>query len=399
MKKWIFLLLCLLLLPGCDKQEAAASDRPYTLEIEYGDSGVEALTGTYSWNWETETAEVLGEDPLGMLSELPYVNQSQAKELKLLFAAEPDRLEVQYWSNADGYGEKTPLALSGSAIPAPDDGASYLFEVTAVWEQTEKAACWGTSVYYFRCLPAGDTGQAENISMYRIMKLTASDLFAVEVFNNVAHAQKTCRSVADKEAILAFLQNHLATDFVQTQVPTVESDFVLRLSAVDGGQLTVSYAAADGRAWLLLGGVPYEAQPMDLNALWDSLKAEAVSLNQETAGDYLQTSEEFPGADWGETFVYGYLRSLDGAVGYDGMVWIDDSSASNGYRLEQGETGLSLPLAADCQFWILENHFSPYCQVTKEALWQWAETTGWDVLFRLYCKDGQVIAVCEQYQP
>lgn len=399
MKRWICLLCCLLLLSGCGKKEAASTDRPYALEIEYGDSGVEAMTGTYSWNWDTESVEACGADPLEMLPDIPYVNQSKATELRLLFAVEPDQLEVRFWTSADGYREGTPVEASGMTLPAPADGANYLFEITASWEQTEQAACWGTCTYYFRDLPAGETGESENISMYRLLQLEPSDLFAVEVFNNGERAQKTCRSGADKEAILTFIKNNLATDFVQTQVPTVESDFVLRLAAMDGTQLTVGYAAAGEQAWLLLGGVPYEAQPMDLQSLWEGLKAETVSLRQEAAADYLQTSEEFPGADWGEEFVYGYLRGLDEAAAYDEMRWIEDSEEPNGYRLEAGETGQSLPLAADCQYWILEDHDQPYCQVTEEALWQWAETTGWDVLFRLYCQNGQIIAICEQFRP
>lgn len=399
MKKWICLLVCLLLLSGCGKKEAASMDRPYDLEIEYGDSGVTAMMGTYSWSWDAGDVAACAEDPLAMLSDIPYVNQSKASELKLLFAVEPDQLEIRYWTNADGYSEQTPVSVSGMMLPAPVDGANYLFEITASWEQTEQTACWGTCDYYFRYLPAGDTGEAENISMYRLLQLEGSDLFAVEVFNNLENAQKTCRSGADKEAILDFLKTNLATDFVQTQVPTVESDFVLRLASTDGSQLTVGYVSAGEQAWLLLGGVPYEAQPMDLQSLWDGLRAETVSLKQETTADYLQTSEEFPGADWGGDFVYGYLRGLDSAAAYDEILWIEDGGEPNGYRLEAGETGQSLPLAPDCQFWILEEHYKPYCQVTEDALWQWAETTGWDVLFQLYCRDGQVVAICEQYRP
>lgn len=405
MKKWMFLILCLALLSGCGKQAATATDGPYPLEIEYGDSGVTAMAFEQSWYWQNEDGSTGGgagqaADPLSVLSDIPFVNQSKAKSLKLLFPVEPDSLTIQYRTNADGYSQTFAAEGSVKSLAVPTDGASYLFEVTAVWEQTEKAVCWGVCTYYFRYLPTDATGeQAGEMSVYRLLQLEPSDLFGVEVFNNPAYAQKTCRTAADKETILRFLQDHLSTDFVQTQIPTVEADYVLRLSVADGTQLTLGYATSGDQAWILLGGVPYAAQAMDLDSLWSSLKAQSVSLAEEPSENYLQISEEFPGGDWGEDFVYGYLRALESEVGYDEMYWFDDSKEANGYRLEQGETALSLPLASDCQFWILEGHYKPYCQVTQDALWQWAETTGWDVLFRLYRKDGQVVAICEQYQP
>lgn len=405
MKKWILLTLCLLLLCGCGKKETAVTDTPYPLEVEYGDSGVTAMAGGYHWTYALENGETTehtasGTNPLDGLSDIPFVNQSKAKALKLLFPVEPDSLQIQCWTNSDGYSQAAAVALSSKGMPAPTGEASYLFEVTAVWNQTEKAACWGECTYYFRYLPTDATGeQAGEMSVYRLLQLEPSDLFGVEVFHNLEQAQKTCRTAADKETILNFLQANLATDFIPTQVPTVESDFVLRLSVADGSQLTLGYASSGDQTWILLGGVPYTAQPMDLDSLWDSLKAQSVSLKEAAPADYLQTSEDFPGQDWGEDFVYGYLRALDTAVQYDEMRWIDDSQEANGYRLESVKAGQSLPLAADCQFWILDSHYKPYCQVTQAALWQWAETTGWDVLFRLYRKDGQVVAICEQYQP
>lgn len=404
MKKWICLCLCLLLLlSGCGKEKAPVSDRPYDLEIEYGDSGVAAMTGAYTWNWmEGETvqgAAASAVDPLSMLQDIPYVNESKAGELKLLFSKSPDSLSVQYRTSADGYQSVRSLKIEGTSLPAPTGGDSYLFLINAVWEQTEKAACWGESAYYFRYLPADSAGEAEDLSLYRLLQLEASDLFAVEAINHGTGEQKTCRSVADKEAVLDFLKENLSTDFVQTQVATVESDFVLRLACTDGTQLTLGYGSTGGRAWILLGGVPYEAEPMDLNALWSGLKAEAVAQSAEAPGEYLQTSEDFPGGAWGADFAYGYLRDLEDSVTYDEMLWIEDGDEANGYRLETGDPGKVLTLASDCQFWILEGHFAPYCQVTKETLLQWSRTAGWDVLFRLYQKDGQIIAICEQYQP
>lgn len=405
MKKWILLTLCLLLLCGCSRKEALVADKPYPLEVEYGDSGVTAMTGSYRWSYTPKGGDTVeeiacGADPLELLSDIPFVNQSKAKTMKLLFPVEPDSLQIQCRTNGDGYSQAAAVDLSGKGLPVPSGEVSCLYEITAVWNQTKQTAVWGECTYYFRCLPTDATGeQAGEMSVYRLLQLEPSELFGVEVFNNLEQAQKTCRTTADKGAILDFLQANLATDFVQTQAPAVESDFVLRLAVTDGTQLTLGYAASGDQAWVLLGGIPYVAQPMDLGSLWADLKASSVSLAEDRPEAYLQISEEFPGQSWGQDFVYGYLRGLDGEVQYDEMRWIDDSAEANGYRLESVKTGQALPLAEECQFWILEGHYKPYCQVTEAVLWQWAETTGWDVLFRLYRKDGQVVAICEQYQP
>ena len=61
--------------------------------------------------------------------------------------------------------------------------------------------------------------------------------------------------------------------------------------------------------------------------------------------------------------------------------------------------GKEYPLADDCTFWILQDHRSPYCRVAQETLWDWAQTTGWDVLFRFYLENGEVVAIIEQFRP
>ena len=140
MKKWICLCLCLLLLSGCVGKEEAAAEQPYGLEIEYGDSGVTATTGAYTWNWKegdsVQGSSASAADPLSMLSVMPYVNESNAKTLKLLFQKAPDSIGVQYRTSTDGYQSVHALETDGASLSAPTDGAGYLFQITAVWEQT-----------------------------------------------------------------------------------------------------------------------------------------------------------------------------------------------------------------------------------------------------------------------
>ena len=402
------LLFILLVLSGCKSDPPAPTDQPWALEVEYGDSGVTAAAWDYTWNYpdgetgQTQKAEVEEADPLALLSAIPFVNRSKTGKLNLRFAVEPDSLEIACYTNADGYGEAVSVEASGSknTIPVPTEDGSYLFQITASWNQGEDVTAWGDCTYYFRYLPEGDTGeQTGEISLYRILKLTPDELFGVEVFHNGLSQQKTCRTTDDKAVVLDFLKNNLATDFVQVKTPSLEAEFVLRLAVTDGSQLTLGYIPLDGTACLLLGGVPYEAGVMDMEQLWSAIQADPVSLAEQAPEDTLETSEEDPGAALGDNYVHGYLRALDDAVTFDQMKWIDDSEDPNGYRLEAGELGKEYPLADDCTFWILQDHRSPYCRVAQETLWDWAQTTGWDVLFRFYLENGEVVAIIEQFRP
>lgn len=403
--RWIYMifgLAVLLALTGCQKKTPpAASNTPWALEVEYGDSGVTAETFSYHWVYQGQTKSSEGTDLLAQLSSIPFVNKSKTGSIRLNFSVEPDSCAVTCYTNADGYREAVDVPVSGNdTLTVPLEAGSYLFCVSAAWNETETAEAWGSATYYFRYLPAGDTGeQTGEISLYRIAKLTPDELFGVEVFHNGLNQQKTCRTTEDKGKILDFLKAHLSTDFTQVLTPTLEAEFVLRLALTDGSQLTLGYIPLDDSACLLLGGVPYEASPMELSTLWDSLRAEAVSLREATPEDTLETSETDPGEALGENYVHGYLRALDSQVTLDQMTWIDDPDEPNGYRLETGETGKTYPLAEDCAFWILQEHHSPFCRVAATTLWDWAQTTGWDVLFRFYLKNGEIIAIVEQYRP
>lgn len=398
MKKWMILLGLLVMLTACGKQEIPA--QPYELEVEYGESGIAAEKGACSWSYEGGRVETEAVEPLGHLSEIPYLNLTKDKKINLLFDEKPDTLELAYWSSTDSYKTRTAVEKPKSSFAVPADGAAYLYEVTARWSGGENGELGGSCTYYFRFLPEGASGeQTQEMSLLRLVQLEPSELFGVEFINNLDGLQKTCTGTQDLTAILEYLKTHLSTNFVQIEMPEEEADYVLRLAVTQGAQLTLSYGGEGQGTWILLGGVPYEAEVMDLYSLWESLEAADVRLDGSVVLEYMQTSEEFPGEAWGEEFVYGYLRSVDGIAVYDQVNWIEDPEEPNGFRLEAGEAGLSLPLAEACEFWVLENHHAPYGQVSREDLWKWTESAGWDVLFRLYTKDGQITAICEQYVP
>lgn len=401
MKKWIVLLLVLLLcLSACKKEEPALVAEPYDLEIEYGDSGVQAMKGGFDWTAgsRNQTASVV--DPRQILSDVPFVNETKDKKLNLLFAVEPDTVTVRRWSSEDGYKTAADVDCSRLKLAVPTDGASYLYEVEAVWELNEKIVSGGTCTYHFRFLPEHATGEQSLESVvHRLTQMEAYELFGVEFFNNLDQEKKLCTDRQDREAILDYLQTYLTVNFRQIDLPEAESDYVLRFAVTDGTQLTLSYGSNGKETWVLLDGEAYEAEVMDLYSLWKSLNTASVSM-KEGISDYLQISETFPGDDWEGDLIYANLRSMeDGVVVYDEFFWQEDEKEPNGYRLERGLLGQSLLLAEDCRFWILEDHHQPWCQVEQETLWQWSEGAEWDILFRMYTKDGEISVICEQYTP
>lgn len=371
MKRLFPIFLCILLLTACSK--APAETESCSLEVEYGESGITAYVGDAA-------------DP----EDIPFLNAARPTEIHLQFGSPPDSFTVHYATDTDGYTSFTEAVIPGTILPAPFDGASYLFQITARWKSGE------TRTFQFRFLP--EAGSAPEASPLLIPQLTPADLFGIVVVSNVHQAEKTCRSTADVQRILDFLNQNLATDFRQAKVPSLETAYVLRLAMTDGSQLTLGYIPGGQEAWLLIGGVPYETVPMDLDSLWDSLQTEAVPFETLPEGDYLQITEQYPDADWGDTIRYGYVSVLHDDVTFDEILWLPDPDSPNGFRLEVGETALSLPLAETCQFWYLADHHSPCCQVEKSNFLMYLETAQ-TVLFRLYLKEGKVTAICEQFLP
>lgn len=398
MKKWCFFLIVLLLLTGCGKQDIPAS--PYALEVEYGDSGVPAMLGGYSWRSQSGGAETKELDPLEILSDIPYVNETGAKKINLLFDDDPDSLQISWRSSADGYKALTAMEKSKTSFAAPTDGASYLYLVEAQWNG--KDGMGGACRYWFRYLPAEATGdQSQEMSLYRLVKLEAKDLFGVEFHNNLDGLRKTCTAEADRAAILDYLKEHLATNFVRIEMPEEEADYVLRLAVTQGEQLTLGYGGEGQGAWIMLGGVPYEAEVMDLYSLWEGLETESVAMEvSELTDQYLAVSETDPVAEVeGAALHLGLLQSMDAEqVIIRAMTWIDDENEPNGYRLEEGDL-YTYALSPDCQFWILDGHNGPWGQVTGEALQQWQQESGYPLLFQLQELNGEILRIYEKFVP
>jgi len=409
MKRFCLILVVLLLLTGCGKQDTPI-DRPPSLQISYGDSSVFAQTSAYQWYWkdgrQTESA-VVDADAMGIgMDKLPYLSASKETALQLEFSQKPDRVLIQYYSAADNYTTPYEIDMVGGSTPAPLDGEDHLYQVSAVWLEGD-GKCWGSCTYKFLFLARGlvisspvQMEVAADLDLASMLQLDASKVWGLEFLNNLEGTTRICRSNPDKSAVLDFLKSHLSPDLQPTsEIPPV-MQYMMRLVTVSGSQLTVGYADGGNSGYVEVGGVTYKVGLMDMASLWASLGAGAISQEAAASGkNYLDMSDAFPGESWGSDYTYGYLRAMDQSITYDEMRWLDDPEAANGFRLENGWTGQSGTLAQNCEFWILEEHHAPYCRVTADAFWEWTQNAGFDVLYRIYTSNGQVTALCQQYLP
>lgn len=405
MKKWsIIFLVLILLLTGCSGRKSELN-RPHSLEISYGDKSIFAMTSEYEWNRKSRgpfVAEAL--DPRDMGQNLSWLSTGSAQTMELSFSSVPDKFLVEVFSSADGYEAGKYVDAATMSLPAPLDGEDHLYTITAVWGQEQNPDGWGSCTYHFRFLAEAETAfepmvtpDVGDLEIDQILQMQANDFMGMEVANNKDGISKTFRTGKDKAAILQFLKDNVSTDFSTPMPGAPKALYQIRLVAMDGSQLTVGYGSDGLNHSLLVGGMAYAVEEMDFDRLWALLGGFSVTENSSTF--HMGTSEEFPGEDWGENFVYGYITDLGQNVTYDGMRWIDDTEAPNGYRLEKGWPDQSMPLSADCEYWILENHQSPYCQVSADNLEAWNKNAESDVLYRIYTKDDAVIAICQQYTP
>lgn len=405
MKKWCIVLVCLLLLTGCSKQEVPV-DRPPSLEVSYGESSVFAQTSAYQWYWkdgrETANATVDAASMGITMDKLPYLNATKDTALRMEFSEQPDRVLIQHFSAADNYQKGQEIDMVGGSTPAPLDGEDHLYTVSAVWMEGD-TECWGSCTYQFLFLAKGavisspiQMEVAADLDLAGLLQLDASQVWGLEFLNNLEGTTRTCRSSEDKTAILDFLKSNLSPDLQPAGETAPAMEYMMRLVTVSGSQLTVGY----GGGYVEVGGVLYKVGDLDMAALWTSLNAGAMSQEAVASGkNYLNMSAEFPGGSWGSDYTYGYLRQMDQGITYDEMRWLDDAAAPNGFTLENGWTGQTATLAAGCEYWILEDHHAPYCQVTAEDLWKWTQDAENDVLYRIYTSGDEVIAICQQYLP
>lgn len=410
MKKWSIILafvLILVCLAGCGKQEVIPG-RPYALEVTYGETSVYAMTGGYAWNWKeggkTQTVTTDAVDPRAEVQKLSYLSTGEASNMSLDFVVRPDKLMVEVFSADDGFATGQSVELKELTLPAPLDGKDHLYTVTAQWDEDKHG--WGSCTYHFRFLDrvlvsdapvVSDTG---DLDLPQVLTMDANGFMGIEFTNYVDDAVKTCLSGKDKQALLQFLKDHIPTELTPAETPMTELMYAMRMVALNGSQLTLSFGTNGSHACVKVGDAVYALQPMDMNTLWAQLNAGSISAAAAATGkNYLDVSETFPMEDWTQECHLGYIQSLEnGAAAYDEMRRVDDAQDPRGYRLEKGWSGLSMNVSDDCEFWVLNEDGATYGKVTADGLMQWIENTENDVLFCIYTQDDAIIAICPQPQ-
>lgn len=176
--------------------------------------------------------------------------------------------------------------------------------------------------------------------------------------------------------------------------------FMIQCVSADGRQSILFQSFQGGtRAVATLNG-QRQAYVTDSNiSITGSLLELANEVLAEAQGDILSIDLRIPREDWGDTFVLGILSSIDtekGLVVFDEMLWVDTPDQNSGFRLEAGLTGQTLPLAEQCQYWTLFEHYYPCLRLSPAGM-QSRVPDG--ALYELYIQDGQVIAICQKYTP
>lgn len=405
MKKWSIILAFLLILvclAGCGKQEVIPG-RPYALEVTYGEKSIHAVTGGYAWNWKeggkVKTVTTDAVDPRAQEQKLIYLSTGEAENLSLDFAILPDKLMVEVFSAEDGFATAQPVELKNLTLAAPLDGSDHLFSVTAQWEENKHG--WGSCTYHFRFLDralapseplVSDSG---NLSLPKVLSMNANDFMGIEFTNYEDDAVKTCRSGKDKSAILDFLKHNIPAELTPTDAVLAEVMYAMRLVGLDGSQLNLTFGTDGRNACLQVSGAVYPMQPMDLTSLWTALNAGSVSAAAAASGKgYLDVSETDPMADWLTEPLFAYITGMEnGSVTYDEMRRFESQDSPTGYRYERGWSDLTMPVAEDCQYWVLDED-GTYGKVTADGLMQWNDHAENDVLYCIYTGNNAVAAIC-----
>ena len=144
------ILIMILCAAGCGKIRYPALKEPPALTVTAGDTSVQAIRSTYSWQDGKTGIEADGPHPLDMLEKLPVIEVPDDGSVTLVFDPAPDRVTVFAWkTSAAGIGNysEPELSLPVSAeqtvtLPADD---RYLYEVHAFWDNQND---YGGDAYY-----------------------------------------------------------------------------------------------------------------------------------------------------------------------------------------------------------------------------------------------------------
>ena len=140
----IFTLACVLGLVGCSSAAKESStivlETPPALTVVSGQTEMDALLGTYSWQWNNAdgTTEHIASDSAHPLDRRDWLSPLETTEptAALNFFEKPDSIiNVQCWSDAhrsDPAADSEAVAVNGNTMELKSSGCIY--EITAQWD-------------------------------------------------------------------------------------------------------------------------------------------------------------------------------------------------------------------------------------------------------------------------
>ena len=240
---------------------------------------------------------------------------------------------------------------------------------------------------------------------YEVFGMKPKELSKVEIIRQASMELKTVDKAKDIGKILSVFSKVEQLENVKPDLAAFSSSYVLQFYSADSGEqlLTASYAQEDAGACLFVAGDPYAVDPIDFDALWDKMDYETVpaSVQNPLGLDYLEMSEGSLSDRYGTDSVLGYIGTLTARrAGVDLVERKADSSSAAGYVITGAGDGVeTYRLADDCAFWVLEDHWYVACRVGFDDLQKYMEQTDYAMLWTLYLKDGEVVAIAETYAP
>ena len=140
----VFALACVLGLVGCSSVPEESStdvlEQPPTLTVVSGQAELDALLGTYSWQWKNAdgTTENIASDSAHPLDCKDWLSPLETAETTatLNFLEGPDPIvTVQCWSDAhwsDPAADSEAVVVNGNTMELKSGG--YIYEITAQWD-------------------------------------------------------------------------------------------------------------------------------------------------------------------------------------------------------------------------------------------------------------------------
>ncbi|MBD5393947.1 MAG: hypothetical protein HDR71_06685 [Lachnospiraceae bacterium] len=108
---------------------------------------------------------------------------------------------------------------------------------------------------------------------------------------------------------------------------------------------------------------------------------------------------------------HGYISAFDnGTVTVDRQNWVtsesedwkpeyDEDAAAGFVVVDADGEDITYPLHEDCTFYILENHYDPTIELSKEEFGDYLTEMEYPVLWIITVEDGQITCITEQYRP